>query len=261
MKKAIRFLLISFLALAITSCSNEDNHQEKLLKRVIEVNQDGSSSTTNLTYNGDKIVSIISETKSETFTYTGNLITRISSLDIPNQEVTVFDYIYANNKLTKVICSENYELNFVHNSNGTVSYEKTMLDTNNNEVLVYHGTLSFQGQNALEDERVLDNTATNVLSKEEVRFVYDAKRNPLHNIVGYSKLLDRFSTISANNAVSSTEIVSTTYLDTAQGTSSALQFPRSYQYDHSGYPTEITSDQPVFGTQNSNHLKSLYFYE
>lgn len=261
MKKAIQFLLISFLALAITSCSNEDNNQEKLLKRVIEVNQDGSSSTTNFTYNGNQIVNITSETKSETFAYTGDLITRITATDIPNQEVTIFDYIYTNGKLTKVICSENYELNFVHNADGTVSYEKTMLDTNNNEVLVYHGTLSFQGQNAREDERVLDNTATNILSKEEVSFTYDAKSNPLYNITGYSKLLDRFSTISANNAVSSTEINSITYLDTAQGTSSAVQHPRSCLYDNDGYPTEILSNKPVFGDQNANHLKSLYFYE
>ncbi len=261
MKKAIQILFVSVLMLAITSCSNEDNNQEKLLKRVIEVNQDGTSSTTDFTYNGNQIVTIVSATKSETFSYTGNLITRITSMDIPNQAQTTFDYIYTGTKLTKVICSENYELNFVHNANGTVSYEKTMFDTNNNEILVYHGLLYFQGQNALEDKRVLDNTSANILSKEEVSFVYDSKRNPLHNITGYSKLLDRFTTISANNAVSSIEIASTKFLDTDQATSSAIQHPRNYQYDNDGYPTEIVSNQPVFGNQNPNHLKSLYFYE
>jgi hypothetical protein len=261
-KSTLHLLFVSLFIITFTSCSNDDNNnQEKLLKRLIEVNEDGSSSTTDFTYSGNQIVTIVSETKSETFTYTGDLITRITSMDIPNQVQTTFDYVYTGTNLTKVICSENYELNFVHNANGTVSYEKTMLDTNNNEVLVYHGTLSFQGANASEDKRVLDNTSTNVLSKEEVSFVYDAKKNPLHNITGYSKLLDRFTTISANNAVSSIEIASNTFLDTNQVTSSSIQYLRNFQYDNSDYPTEIVSDKPVFGNHNPNHLKSLYFYE
>ena len=168
MKKAIQILVASVLMLSITSCSNEDINEEQLLRTLIEVNVDGTSETTQLTYNGTKILSVVSPTKSETFEYTGELITRINSMDIPNQELTIFDYIYTNDKLTKVICSENYVLDFVHNADGTVSYEKTMLDTNNNEVLVYHGTLSFQGQNALEDKRVLDNTVSNEVHKQEV---------------------------------------------------------------------------------------------
>lgn len=262
MKKAIQILFVSVLVLAATSCSNDDNtNDEKFLKRVIEVNVDGSSSTTNLTYVGNQIVSIISETKSETFTYTGDLITRITSLNIPTEQLTTFDYIYNNDKLTKVICSENYELNFVHNANGTITYEKTTLDTNNNVTLVYHGTLSFNGNNAFEDKRVLDDTPSNILSKEEVSFVYDAKKNPLNNILGYSKLLDRFTTISANNAVSITKINSTNFLDTDQAISAAVLKPKDYQYDNDNYPIEIISDYPVFENQNNNHLKSLYFYE
>jgi uncharacterized lipoprotein YehR (DUF1307 family) len=263
MKKAIQILFVSVLMLAITSCSNDDNNNnpDQLLKTLIEVNVDGSSATTHLTYDGNKILSIVSPTKSETFEYNGELITRINSMDIPNQELTVFDYIYTNDKLTKVICSENYELNFVHNADGTVTYEKTMLDTNNNEVLVYHGTLSFQGQNVLEDKRVLDNTVSSEVHKQEVSFAHDAKINPLNNITGYSKLLDRFTTISANNTASSLEIYSVNYLDTEQATSSAVQYQRSFQYDGNNYPTEIVSRYPVFEPQNSNHLKSLYFYE
>ncbi|HWS61002.1 MAG TPA: hypothetical protein VN182_08740 [Flavobacterium sp.] len=262
MKKTIQILFVSVLLLFISSCSNEDNNnEEKLLKRLIEVNQDGSSSTTNFTYNGNQIVSVVSETKSESFTYTGDLITKITSKDIPNNKQTTFDYIYTDAKLTKVISSDNYVLNFVHNENGTVSYEKVIIGVNNNKILVYHGTLSFQGQNAKEDKRVLDNTPANMLSKEEVSFVYDAKKNPLHNIKGYSKLLDLFATISANNAVSRNVIHLNIYLDTNQATSSVVSNPRDYKYDTSGYPTEVVSDIPVFGNDNPKHLKSLYFYE
>ncbi|WP_284651425.1 hypothetical protein [Flavobacterium terrisoli] len=262
MKKAIQYLLISFLVLAVTSCTSDDEiNEEQLLRTLIEVNVDGTSETTHLTYDGTKILSIVSPTKNETFEYTGELITRINSMDIPNQELTIFDYIYTNGELTKVICSENYVLNFVHNADGTVSYEKITLDTNNNEVLVYHGTLYFQGQNALEDKRVLDNTVSNEVHKQEVSFVYDVKTNPLNSITGYSKLLDHFTTISANNVASNIEIYSVNYLDTEQATSSAIQYARNYQYDNNGYPTEILSPYPVFGPRNDNHLKSLYFYE
>jgi hypothetical protein len=261
MKKAIQILFVSVLMLSITSCTNEEDNQEQLLRTLIEINVDGTSETTHLIYNGNKILSIVSPTKSETFDYTGELITRITSMDIPNQELTIFDYIYTNDKLTTVISSGNYELNFMHNADGTVSYEKTTLDSNNNLVLEYHGTLSFQGQNALEDKRVLDNTVSNEVHKQEVGFMYDVKTNPLNSITGYSKLLDHFTTISANNAVSSIEITSTNFLDTDQGSSFAIQYPRNYQYDNSGYPIEIVSEKPVFGDQNPNHLKSLYFYE
>lgn len=263
MKKVFQILFVSLLVISFTSCTSDDNtNQEQLLQRLIEVNVDGSTSTTNFTYNGNNIVSIISETSSETFAYTGDLITRISKMDIPNQQLTVFDYIYTNDKLTKVISSENYELNFVHNADGTVSYEKTMLDANNNQVLVYHGTLYFQGENALEDKRVMDiNSSTSIVTKQEVSFVYDTKNNPFYNITGYNKLLDRFTTISANNHVSSIEINAVNYLDTDQATSSAVLCPRQCQYDTNDYPTEIVSDRPVFGNPNSNHLKTLFFYE
>ena len=263
MKNAIQLLLVTLFIVTFTSCSsdNNDTFQEKLLKRVIEINNDGTSSTFNFTYNGNKIVSINSEINNQTFSYTGDLITRIIEFNTTTQHQIIFDYSYSDDKLTKVICSDNYELNYIYNGDGTVSYEKTTTDINNNTILLYHGTMSFQGENLSNDIRTLDNTAVNVLSKEEVSFVYDAKRNPLNNITGYNKLVDRFTTNSMNNATSSIEVVSTSFLDTEQVVSSAIQLPRVLQYDTSGYPTEILSDRPVFENQNGNHLKSLFFYE
>ncbi len=263
MKKAIQLLFVTLFIVTFTSCSSDSNNtfQEKLLKRIIEVNTDGTSSTFNFTYNGNKIVSINSEVNTQTFNYAGNLITRIIELNTITQLQTTFDYTYSNDKLTKVICSDNYELNYIYNENGTVSYEKTTRDLNNNIVLLFHGTFSFQGENIYEDKKILDTTGLNVLSKEEVSFVYDTKRNPLNNITGYNKLLDHFKNISANNATSSIETASTSFLETDQVVSTAIQLPRVFQYDNNDYPTETISDRPVFENQNGNHLKSLYFYE
>jgi hypothetical protein len=177
-----------------------------------------------------------------------------------NQQTSTLDYFYNNGNLIKIVSSENYELDFIHNSNATVNYEKVS-NVNNVQVLEYHGTLYFQGDNAIEDKRVLDNTVSNELHKQEVRYNFDSKINPLIHITGYSKLLDRFATISANNAFSSIEIYSVNYLDTSQDISSATLQPRSYQYDNNNYPTENVSEYPVFGPRYSNHLKSLYFYD
>ena len=263
MRKAIQLLFITLFIAAFTSCSSDNNEtsQEKLVNRVVEVNNDGTSSTFNFIYNGNKIVSINSDVNSKTFTYTGDLITKIIEFNNETLVQTTFDYSYNDNNLIKVICSDNYELNYMYNTDGTVSYEKTTLDSNNNIILLFHGTLSFQGENIFEDKKTHDNTAVNILSKEEVSFVYDNKKNPLSNITGYNKLLDQLKNISSNNTTSSIEIASTTFLDTEQIISSAIQLPRVFLYDNDGYPTEIISDRPVFENQNGNHLKSLFFYE
>lgn len=262
MKKAIQLLSIVFV-LTFASCTSSDNAivQEKLLSRLVEMNIDGTSSTYNFTYNGNKIVTINSETSTKTFNYTGDLITRITELDLVSQVQTTFDYIYDNDRLTRVICSENYELNYTYNANGTVSYEKTTQDAGGNTILLFHGAMTFSGENVYQDEKIMDDTPVTILSKEQVSFFYDAKRNPFINITGYSKLLDHFNTISANNTTSSTEIASVSYLDTDQATSSLIQHPRSFQYDTDDYPTEIVSQKAILENQTANHLKTLYFYE
>lgn len=262
MRKAIYLVFVTLFIVTITSCTsdNVDVVQLKLLKKVIEINVDGTSSTYNFTYNGTKIVSINSELNTKTFTYTNNLITKIIELDNATQLQTTYTYSYIDDKLTQIICSDNYELNYTYNADGTISYKKTTTDINNNIVLIYHGALSFQNENIHNDKKTFDNTAVNILSKEEVSFVYDAKKNPFNNITGYNKLLNRFNTNSINNATSSIEIASTSYLDTNQITSSAIQLPRVFQYDNGDYPIEIVSDKAVFENQNKRHLKSLYFY-
>lgn len=263
MKKAFQLLLVTLFIATLTSCSSDNNDivREKLLKSIVEVNTDGTSSTYNFTYNGNKIVSIDSETFSKTFSYTDNLITKIVELNNETHKQTTFDYLYSDNKLIKIICSDNYNLNYVYNQDGTVSYEKTTTDTNNNIVLLFHGVISFKNGNVYEDKKIDDNTDVNILQKEEVSFVYDTKRNPLNNIVGYDKLLDHFNAISSNNTTLCVKNNSISYLGTDQIISSATQHSRVFKYDNEGYPTEILSEKPVFENQNTNHQKSLYFYK
>ena len=79
MKKVFYLFFITIFVTTLTSCTaeSEDTTQDKLVKKIIELNQDGTSSTFNFTYNGEKIISIESEETSKKFTYFGNLITQI----------------------------------------------------------------------------------------------------------------------------------------------------------------------------------------
>ncbi len=262
MKKVVNLFFISVLIITLTSCTADadDTIQVKLVKKIIEVNQDDTSLTLNFTYNGNKIISIDSELSSKTFTYTGNLITKIIELNKTTQVQKTFDYIYTNDLLTKVISSDNYTLNYTYKSDGTIACEKTTTDTNNNVVLLWHGTLSVLYDNVIENNKTLDTSGANILEKEELSFTYDNKSNPLRNIAGFNKLLDYSGIISANNYTTNIVISSTKYLDTEAEVSSLVLKTKKYNYDKEGYPKEVISTKPVFGKEDENHLKTLYFY-
>jgi hypothetical protein len=110
------------------SYTNVDIRQEKLLSKLVRINTDDTSTTTNFNYNGNQLISIISDTKKETYEYTGNLITKITVLDMVCQKSTVYNYSYTNNKLTKIVSSKEYEINFTYNSDQSISYEKVFLN-------------------------------------------------------------------------------------------------------------------------------------
>lgn len=263
MKKVLSLFYIAVFVTTLTSCSNDidDTVQVKLVQKIIEVNEDKTSSTLNFTYNGNKISSIESEEFIKTFIYTGNLITKIIEVNKKTQTQTTFDYNYTNDLLTKVISSDNHTLNYTHEADGTITFEKTTTDTNNNTIVLWRGTLSLNTNNVTENNKTLEPSGTNVLQKEEFNFGYDTRSNPLRNIVGFNKLLDHSNMISKNNVTSILEINSTKYLDSEEEVSSAFVIKKQYTYDKQGYPKEALTTKPVFGNDNPNHLKSLYFYE
>jgi hypothetical protein len=160
----------------------------------------------------------------------------------------------------KIISSDNYVLNYIHNTDGSVSYEKLTKDSNNNDVKIYHGTLYFQSGNLVKDHRFLDDAGKDVLAENIVSFDYDHKNNALCQVLGYNKLLDYSKTISLNNAISSSEISSVKHINNDQVISSINTYKSKIQYNSSGYPTEIVSENTIFGENDSNHLKSLLYY-
>ncbi len=263
MKKVIYLFFVSLFITTLTSCTDDADEtvQVKLVQKIIEVNKDESTSTVDFTYDGNKIVTIESESTSKTFTYTGNLITKIIEVNTLTQAQTTFDYSYTNDLLTKVVNSDNYTLNYTHQANGTITSEKTTTDTNNNTIVLWRGILSLNTNNVIENNKTFENSGINVLEKKELSFIYDSKVNPLRNIVGFNKLLDHSEIISANNYTANIVISSAKYLDRDEEVSSLVQITKQYTYDKQGYPKEALSTKPVFGNENPNHLKSVYFYE
>jgi hypothetical protein len=254
------FSIVLFFTLC--SCTKDEDaivYQSKLLSKLVDVAENGATTTTTFTYNSNKIVSIDSANKQSTFTYANDLITKIVTFDNVNLSQSVLDYSYVNDELVRVVSSDNYVVNFTHNDDGSVLYERLTTDVNNNVITVYSGKMFFQNGNLVKDERTKGGNVPSIVCKEIVSYQYDSKNNPLRNIVGYSKLLDNFKCISANVITRIQEENRVEHLDTNQIESTAVLYVSTNQYDASGYPTVITSEKSFFGNQD-NHAKSQLFY-
>jgi hypothetical protein len=264
MKKANLIIgLLSIFLITLSSCSNEnvDQTQIQLLKKIVEISVDGSSNTTLLSYNGNKIVNIDKVDKLSEFYYTADLITRIVELDKTNQHINTLQYLYLNGQLSKITSSDNYVINYNYNSDGSVSYEKLTKDSQNNDVKINHGTLYFQSGNLIKDDKFLDDAGQGILARHSISLEYDYKNNALNNILGFEKLLNYSKTISSNNDVASTETSYVKHLAEDQVTSSIKMYSNKYTYNLNGYPTVIVSEKLLLGGENSNHLKSVLFYD
>jgi len=260
MEKAIKKIwMVSVFLITLCSCSNENIDQVKLLKTLVEISADETSTTTFFTYDGNKIVSTDNVQNHTDFTYTDGLITKIDELDKTDQVSNTVEYSYVKGQLVRAKSPKNYIINYIHNSDGTVSYEKLALDSGNQEVKEFHGILYFQNENLIKDDRILDNTAVGVVSNYSISFEYDSEHNPFKSILGYEKLLDHNETISLNNSTIITVITSTT--KDGQISSSAKFYKRSFKYDLENYPTEQVSENALLNNGNYGYLKSQYFYE
>lgn len=255
-KKFFWVLSVSFLAL--NSCAKDEINKVKLLKTIVEISADGTSKTTFFTYNGFEIASIDNDRKHLNFTYKNGVITKIEELDKTNQVLNTIEYTYIEGLLIRTKSLNNYIINYIHNPDGTISYEKLGIESGTLEVKIYHGKLFFQNKNFIRDERILDNTLSGVLSESSISFEYDAKNNPFNAILSYSKLLDRNETISINNSTINTVISKTT--KDSQVASSANFYLNTFKYDLEGYPTEKVSENALLSNGKSGYLKLQYFY-
>lgn len=257
--KQVGFLIVVLTTLC--ACTNESVDPEiSMLKRIVEVAIDGSSSTTTLNYNGDKIVSIDKADAFLEFFYTGSLITKIVETNKTTSNKNTLDYGYADGLLNSITSSDNYVVRYTHNKDGSVSYEKWTKSANNTAVEEYYGTLFFDNDNLIKDERIREDNQKGIIKTTTVSSFFDNRNNALRHIKGFDKLLDFAKIASANNCLLHSESNSEKHLDTNQIISSIKRADHKIQYNAAGYPTEIISENIIFGGSDSNHLKSQLFY-
>jgi hypothetical protein len=259
MNKALNILLIVAAFSAILySCSKDKDDNAKLLKRLVEISADGTSATTDFSYNGNEIKTIDGAKQRADFSYMDGLITKIIVLDKTSQVVSTIQYSYLRGQLVSAKSLNNYIINYLPNSDGSIAYEKFSVNSVGEEVMVYHGVLFFENKNLSKDDRTFDNAPSGVTTTYSVSFEYDSKNNPFYSILGYEKLLEHDDFISVNNSLIT--VVTNSSFQNDQIISSANFYKSSFKYDEDGYPTERISEAVMPVNGNSDYMKSQYFY-
>ncbi|MGO4904463.1 hypothetical protein [Flavobacterium sp. W20_MBD1_R3] len=255
--KIVLLWVLSVFVMTLSSCSNDSEDNSKWLIKVVETNEKGTSETTVFTYNDNEIVSIDGAQKRTAFTYSDGLITKTITLDKKNQLLETIEYSYLKSKLSGIQSLGNYRINYIHNSDNTVSYERFTIISANQQVKEFHGTLYFENENLIKDDRILDKANPGVIANYSVSYDYDLKKKPLFHIKGFKELLNQNEKISLNNNIISTVITSVS--KDVHIASSAILYKSSYTYDLDNYPTERVSETAIFDDGNVGYLKTEYW--
>lgn len=229
------FLFVSFIALTLTSCSSSDDSSpdptNMLVKKFTSNDEDGVL-TTNITYNGNKIVKMVdSDGYRAQFTYTGNLITKVDSyVDDSLEQSDIYTYDSSGRVLSYKMLdfgSETGDLTtFNYNANGTISTELFVGDLDDQSMLNETGMIYFTNGEVSKIEKYFDGTLASTSL-----YTYDTKNNPFKNITG-------FSAISFTDGDAS-GILHNVLTNVYEGSSSTF----SMTYNSSDYPTKIVENE------------------
>ncbi len=249
MKKLL--ILSTVISLIITSCSSDekaspveiDSTLPKTISYIYPSPQLGTNTKSTASYNGNKIVSLISEDSKKVFTYEGNTIVKQEVFDIDGSGKEIkseqVSYTYENGKLKTKVIKEDFtaeypdgyyidKVVFTHISNDIISYvnysvdKDTKAETKNSE-----GKLTYKDGNLVKEEQKF-NSVTQTWVYE-----YDAKNNPLKNILGFNLLLNEVDGFGNNNIVKTTR--------TSSENTNIAVYVTTYIYNANNYPTRNTS--------------------
>lgn len=246
MKKILTTL--SVIALVFTSCSKDDSPSEEsnsgfLLTKTVETYDDGSTYTTNFTYNGNKLIKIDdSDGESETFVYdsNGKLVSGVEKYYNSNTLITgSVSYIYnGQNKLSSIAFSDGLHLDYAYNINGTVTEDN--YDSNGNARTSIYTFLN--------DNIVSVTESSTGLPTYVTTFQFDSKNNPFKNVYKPYELFNNYFDFDFNV----NNVTSSVYDNDVNDYRSSTY---TYLYNSNNYPTvrtETTGDGEVITTS--------YFY-
>ena len=253
MKKLI--CILGFCTLVLTSCSTSEstpsaNENEVLVVSMVDTYaNDGSTVTTNFTYNGKKMVrTTSSDGYYENYTYAGDLLTRVESFDTSNILLERYTYSYNSEGYVVSNVDLDFEFNdgfretYVYNSDGTVSvtgYDGTLASqtdvTNtaivsfaNGEVSSYENTSIFFGETS------------------SSTYVYDTQNNPFKNVIGFNKLkFVNFEAVRSGRNIITQSFDSPTinYVFSSVFTYNGLNFPTLQTTMQEGIPDATVTTQ------------------
>lgn len=252
-----KFFAMAAIALfMMTSCSDDDNTPETttinpteditLLKKVIATSENGTVTTTNYTYNGNKIISQISSNgTSSVFTYTGNLITHVETIknNILTYETTV-EYNSSNQKTSQVSLSiyPNFVMGtkevYTYNENGTITVKQ--YSGNAESQTVYGATDTI----TIEENSIFHNW----MDSDLYTHTFDSKNNPMKNILGFKEYQGPHFDGDHNFLTAYTRPAGSDYINT-------------YTYNSNDYP--VTSIEKVYDFNNQLYVvaQKQFFYE
>lgn len=211
MKKILCFFSALTLVL-ISSCSSDDSPSDSsdtvvLLKKTILTSSDGSKVTTNFTYDGNKLVSMIDDSGESNiyYTYTNDLISK-AVFKLPDgtvEQINTYEYD-SNKRLVVFVRSEPIdELGtkqvYIYNADGTVSIKDYIGD--------HESQTDFNGEGKIifADGEVVSITTD---FSPDIAYTYDNKNNPMKNVLGNDKIAFEDSDASGilHNIVSEKDI-------------------------------------------------------
>jgi hypothetical protein len=232
--------LFGALALALTSCSSDDESSENLiLPKTITYKYsavEGDNDKAVVLYNGNKIVSAsYSASDKEVYTYTGDLITKIEDFASEGNISSKNEFTYENGKLKidlliEIAGDKTYTSKtlYNHNNDGTISYV-TYSDINTiDENKISEGVLTYSGGNLVKKTENYKAGSSYVKTYE-----YDTKNNPFKNILGYNLLIDYDTTVNLNNVTKMTNIY-----NNGESNGSTNVFIYTYGYNDKEYPVK-----------------------
>jgi hypothetical protein len=245
MKKLL--YLFSATLLVLSSCSSDDSTSDSsdvvLLKKTITTDSDGVKVTTNYTYDGKKLVSMIDNTGylNLYYTYTGDLITKMDSKSADGTVEETMTYAYnGDGKLltfTRVEAENDYgyKETYTYNTDGTISVKS--YSGNSTSQTIASGTATVKFLNG----EISEITSTN---SPNHKYTYDTKNNPMKNVIGIDKIA--FADGEAGEG-----IIHNLLTDSVDD---ELWTNTTFLYNENGYPTkDVDTGSDSLGTTE-------YFY-
>lgn len=259
MKKIL--YLVSISVLFFTSCipnPEEDpdpvvNVNDILVKKVTEIGTNGVEYSVEFTYSGKKFAqSIDSDGIRTVYTYEQDLIVKEESYDgTILVEKATYVYDISNNLVTYVdldyVTNSGERWVYVHNSNGTISYQEFTGDLDEQTQADVTGSIS--------GTQYIENTIDPITQQTQVFtevFTYDTKNFPFKNVTGLSKVCFVGSESTTNN---NNNIISQT--DQIDDATPEILYNIAYVYNTNNFPvtSTVTSGNGVI----RNTEKFIYY--